>query len=200
MNKKRIIAMIVVGVVGLVLLVLAISLWRTLTGIPFPTWAIFVGALIWALAIYMAFLLTKSSKVQFDDLLAQRNFHADSSYAWGQYVLHMDFAARCLASNYLSTKQLVPFDDIIGYRVEAYRKGTLVVLPETERYLSLVITVRKEGYDSEYLYISVFEIKVDAALLNDELTVTDEMVAACGELDQLVRLQRDLDRAMGKSN
>ena len=141
---------------------------------------------------FLAFLLYLNAKQKFDRLLATEQFVADKTYTWGKFKLVMDFQSQRLANSYLSTRAIIPFCDVAGYRMETYRKNEEMELSEEQSFVSLVITLKKDGFEFEYQYLPVFEIKVSTVDVNDIKEVTPELMAKYPELADMLALQQDL--------
>ncbi|MCH5157300.1 MAG: hypothetical protein J1G02_05450 [Clostridiales bacterium] len=150
-----------------------------------------VVAIIATLA-FLVYLLYINAKQKFDRLLSREQFVANKEYMWGNYKLLIDFESQRLANNYLSTRAIIPFSDVAGYRIETYHKNDDVELSDEHVFLSLVITLKKAGFEFEYQYLPVFEIKVNTEDVNDIKEVTSELVAKYPELSDVLALQEDL--------
>lgn len=157
-------------------------------------WLTYVAAVaILATLAFLALLLYLHAKQKFNILLAREHFVAQKQYDWAHEKLLIDFDSKRIANTYLSTKPIVAFADIASFRLESYRIGEQEELPENQRFLSLVITVKKDGFEDEYLYIPAFEVKVESADITDGMKeVGAELVEKYPELKALVELQSDL--------
>ena len=63
-------------------------------------------------------------------------------------------------------------------------------------FVSFVITVTKEGFETEYLYIPVFEVKVDAKDVQHVKEITAELVEKYPELSDMMELQTDIKKIL----
>ncbi len=200
MSKKnsyvRILLIVVAAAVcDAVLLVIFNSTFSGATGKPLPWWAYIVATVIFALIAYLVYLLVQIRLQRFDRLLARENFHIDKRYEANGQKFCIDFTGKRIADTYLSTKTFVPFEEIVGCRVESFRYGSRYVLPTESRYLGLVIAVNRDEPtpDRPYLYISMFEVKVAAEDVPETPDVTEEMVAKYPELQPLYDMKKDVE-------
>lgn len=189
-------AAVVVG--GAILLRLFYTIFNAVTGKELPWWAYIVAAGIYCLIVYLCYLLIQIHSQKFDRTLIKQGFHTDKRYEANGQTLCIDFDGKRIANTYLSTKMFVPFDDVVNYRVECYRKGDVAVLPEDKRYVNLVITVNREDPtpDHPYLYLAMFEVQVDAADVPEIPDVTEEMVSKYPDLEAVYRLKQDVERIL----
>lgn len=173
------------------------------------TWLGYVAAVaIVATIAYFIYLLYAVSRQSFARLLKRNNFNTEKQYNWRDTELHLDFSGKLIANNYLSTKPIFPFSDVVGYRFEAFRISGethaehVEVLNDDERFVSIVLTVRKPDREFEFLYIPMFEVKVANDDLGETIEVlSDELVEKYPDLQQLVELQKDIEKilSMNKS-
>ena len=174
------------------------------------TWLAHVSAVaIVATVAYLIYLLYAISKQGFDRLLKRENFNTEKKYVWKNTELHLDFSGKLVANNYLTTKPIFPFSDVVGYRFETFRISGethaehLEVLSEDERFVSIVITVRKPEHEFEFLYIPMFEVKVANEDIGEALeSIPSALVEKYPDLQQLVDLQKDVETILqiDKSN
>ena len=165
------------------------------------TWLAYVVAVaIIATIAYLIYLLYAISKQSFARLMKRENFNSDKSYVSKDVELHFDFSSKRVANNYISIKPIFPFDEVIGYHFETFRISGetyaehLQVLPEEERFVSIVMTVKKPEREFEYLYIPMFEVKVDSADIGETVeSISPELVEKYPDLQQLVDLQKDIE-------
>lgn len=160
-------------------------------------WLFYVAVVaIVATICFLVFLLYLNAKQKFDRLLVKEQFNADKRYLWGRYKLLIDFESQRLANNYLSTRAIIPFCEVAGYRLETYRKNDDVELDEDQVFTSLVITLKKDGFEFEYQYLPVFEIKVESADVQDINEITPKLVEKNPELADVLALQQDLNNIL----
>ena len=165
------------------------------------TWLGYVAAVaIVGTIAYLIYLLYAISKQGFNRLLKRENFNTEKKYVSGTTELHIDFTNKLVANNYLSTKPIFPFEDVVGYRFETFRISGeayaehLEVLPEDERFVSIVITVKKPEREFEFLYVPMFEVKVANDDIGETLeNLSAELVEKYPDLQQIVELQKDVD-------
>ena len=165
------------------------------------TWLASVAAVaIVATIAYLIYLLYAMSKQRFARLMQRENFNTEKLYVWKNTELHIDFTGKLVANNYLATKPIFPFSDVVGYRFEAYRISGetyaehLEVLSDDERFISIVIAIKKPEHEFEFLYIPMFEVKV----ANDDIgetieNISCELVEKYPDLQQIVDLQKDIE-------
>ena len=194
-KKKWFIAVIILICAAIFLTIFAVT-FKSQTGQDLPWWAFVAALVIFALIVYLVILLSERSAKRFETLLLNEGIATDRQYKWRKYVLYVDFESQRLANNYLSTRAIVPFDDVAGCRIESYRISEEVELPESERFLSLVLTLRKEGSDYEYQYLPVFEVKVEAEDVTDIKEVTAELTEKYSELTDMLALQSDVKKIL----
>ena len=164
-------------------------------------WLLYVAAIaIVATVAYLIYLLYIMSKQKFARLLKRENFNTEKKYVWKENELHIDFTGKLIADNYLTTKPLFPFSDVVGYRFEAYRISGethaehVEVLNDDERFVSIVLNIKKPEREFEFLYIPMFEVKVSNCDIGETIeSLSDELVKKYPDLQQLVDLQKDLD-------
>ena len=140
---------------------------------------------------FLAFMLYLNAKQKFDRLLAKEQFAIDKQYEWGKFKLLIDFQGQRIANNYLSTRAIIPFSDVAGYRLETYRKNEDVELDDEHVFLSLVISLKKDGFEFEYQYLPVFEMKVESVDVQDIKEVTQDLTEKYPELTDMFALQQD---------
>ena len=165
-------------------------------------WLAAVAAVaIVATVAYLIYLMYIMSKQKFARLLKRENFNTEKKYLWKENELHIDFTGKLIASNYLSTKPIFPFSDVVGYRFEAYRISGethaehVEVLDEDERFVSIVLTIKKPEREFEFLYIPMFEVKVSNDDIGETIeSLSNELVEKYPDLQQLVDLQKDVDK------
>lgn len=199
MNKKfslkSVLLYVVVAVVcDAILLVLFNATFSSITGRALPWWAYIVATCIYALIGYLVYLLIQIRGQRFDRMLVREGFHADKCYEAVGQKLYIDFQNKRIANTYLSTKPLINFSEVVGYRVECFQTGSKIILSEDERYLNLVLTINKEDPTPEhpYLYLAMFEVKVAAADVPETPDVTEELVTKYPELQPLYELKQDV--------
>ena len=172
------------------------------------TWLAYVAAVaIVAVIAYLIYLLYAMSKQNFNRLLRKANFNTEKKYVWKNVELHIDFSGKLIANNYLATKPIFPFDDVVGYRFEAFRISGethaehLEVLSEDERFVSIVISVKMPEREFEFLYIPMFEVKVSNDDIGETLeNISDELLQKYPDLQQLVDLQKDVEKIIASRN
>lgn len=181
-----------------VLLVLFNTTFKSVTGQYLPWWAYVVATCIYALIVYLIYILVQMRKQRFDKLLARQGFKADKSYEADGQKLCIDFDGKRIANTYLATKTFVDFSDIVGCRVECYRNGADKILDENSRYLNLVLTIKRDDPtpDSPYLYLAMFEIEVASADVPQEIDVTEQMVEKYPQLQPLYELKLDVQKIL----
>ena len=152
---------------------------------------------------FLAVLLYLNAKHKFYRLLSNEHFVPQKQYTWDDQKLFIDFDSQRIANTYLSTKPFVAFDEVVSFRIERYHIGARAELPEDQCFVSLVIAVKKEGFESEYLYISAYEVQVESADIQEDLKeISAELVEKYPELQQLFELQSDVKSIleMNKAN
>ena len=155
-----------------------------------------VGIAIVVTVAFLAVLLYFSAKQKFDILLQREGFVASKQYNWEGNRLLIDFDSQRLANTYLSTKPIVPFCDVLSFRIETYRIGEHEELSEEQCFLSFVISIKKEDFDYEYQYIPLFEVKVDSADAADIKEITQELTDKYPELTDMLALQTDVKKIL----
>lgn len=163
-----------------------------------PWWTFVTVAVICGLIVYLGYLLIQVRAQKFDRMLQKQNFHVDKRYeALGQ-TLCIDFEAKLVANTYLSTKPIVRFDEVVGCRVESFQRGHALVLPDEERFLNVVLTVRRDDPTPEhpYLYIAMFEVRVAAEDVPEIPDVTPQMTDKYPLLQPLLDLKRDVEQIL----
>lgn len=193
-NKWTILAIILVCA-ALFLTIFGVS-FKSQTGHDLPWWAFVVALIIFALLVYLVMLLAERSDKRFDSLLLSENIDTSRQYKWGRYRVYVDFDSQRLANNYLSTRALIPFSEVAGLRIEAYHVGEVEELDENQVFLSLVLSLKKDGFEFEYQYLPVFEIKVDSGDVADIKEVTAELVEKYPELADMLALQSDVKKIL----
>ena len=179
------------------------SVYRQPNGAQVEWLSYVVAVAIVATIAYLIYLLYAMSRQSFTRLMQRENFNTEKLYVWKDIELHIDFTGKRIANNYLSTKPMFPFSDVVGCRFEAFRISGdtyaehLEVLNDDERFVGIVLTIKKPEHEFEFLYISMFEVKV----ANDDIGETieslpDELVAKYPDLQQLVELQKDVERIL----
>ncbi len=203
MKKKFSFTAVLLGIVavvvcGALLLVLFNSVFRAITGQSLPWWAYIVATCIYALIVYLVYLLVQIRFQRFDRMLSREGFHTDKRYEADGQTLCIDFDGKRIADTYLSTKQLISFEEIVGCRVETYQNGSRQILPDDRRYLNLVLTVVKDDPtpDHPYLYLAMFEIEVAAEDVPEIPDVNEELVTKYPELKPLYDLKQDVLRIL----
>ena len=167
-------------------------------------WLAYVSAVVIVATIaYLIYLLYAMQKQSFARLLKKENFNTEKLYVWKNVELHLDFSGKRVANNYLSTKPIFPFCDLVGYRFETFRISGetyaehVQVLPDEERFVSIVLTVKRPEHEFEFLYISMFEVKVASDDIGENLeNLSAELVAKYPDLQQLVELQKDVEEIL----
>ena len=165
------------------------------------SWLAYVVAVtVVATIAYLIYLLYAMSRQSFARLMQRENFNTDKLYVWKDTELHIDFAGKRVANSYLSTKPIFPFSDVVGYRFETFRISGdthaehVEVLSDDERFVSLVLTIKRPEHEFEFLYIPMFEVKVSNSDIGESVeTLSDELVAKYPDLQQLVELQKDVE-------
>ena len=164
-------------------------------------WLAYVAAVaIVATIAYLIYLLYVMSRQRFVRLLAQEKFNTEKKYVWDQNELHLDFTNKLVASNYLSTKPIFPFSDVVGYRFETFRISGethaehVKVLSDDERFVSIVLTIKKPEREFEFLYIPMFEVQVANDDVGENIeSISDELVEKYPDLKEIVELQKDVE-------
>lgn len=199
MNKKFSWKSVLFGVVAVVvfdaiLLVLFNAMFSAVTGQALPWWAYIVATCIYALIVYLIYLLIQIRGQSFERMLLREGFQVDKRYEAVGQKLCIDFQNKRIANTYLSTKPLINFSEVVGYRVECFQTGSKIVLSEDKRYLNIVLTINKEDPTPEhpYLYLAMFEVKVAAEDVAETPDVTEELVAKYHELQPLYELKQDV--------
>lgn len=146
--------------------------------------------------VFLALLLYLTAKQKFAALLAREQFVAQKQYEWQDQKLLIDFDSQRIANTYLSTKPIIPFSDVVRFRIETYHVGAHGELPEDQCFVSLVIAVSKEGYESEYLYIPAYEVQVSAEDALGITEVTAELAEKYPELTDVFELQTDVKKIL----
>ena len=194
-NKKWIVLAIILVCAALFLTIFAVT-FKSQTGVSLPWWAFILALVIFALVVYLVILLSRRSAQRFESLLATEGISTDRQYKWGGHVLYVDFDSQRLANTYLSTRAVIPFCDVAGYRLETYRDGESVELTDEQIFVSMVISLTKEGFEFEYQYLPVFEIKLNVEDANDLKEITSELVDKYPELADMLALQTDLRKIL----
>ena len=170
-------------------------------------WLAYVSAVaIIATIAYLIYLLYAIAKQGFNRLLKKENFNTEKLHVWGDTQLHIDFTGKRMANNYLSTKPIFPFSDVVSYRFETYRiSGNayaehLEVLSDDEQFVNIVLTIKRPEHEFEYLYIPMFEVKVLSVDVGESVeSLSDELVAKYPDLQQIVDLQNDVERILASN-
>lgn len=197
MTKKKWISLAIILMCAVIVLSIFSFVFKAQTGVDLPWWAYIIALVIYALIVYLVIILAARSKQEFDALLARENFTVDKEYKWDRHSLYIDFTSKRIANTYLSTKPIVPFCDIAGLRIESYQSGIEQELPDDKRFLSLVLTVKKEGFEYEYLYIPMYEIAVDVADIPEQSNeISAELVEKYPELKDMHELQADVKKIL----
>ena len=172
------------------------------------TWLAYVVAVaIVATIAYLIFLLYAMSRQSFARLIRRENFNTEKLYVWKDTELHIDFTGKLIANSYLSTKPIFPFSDLVGYRFETFRISGdtyaehLEVLPDNERFISIVLTIKKPDREFEFLYIPMFEVKVSNDDIGETIeNLSDELVEKYPDLQQIVELQKDVETILATNH
>ena len=172
------------------------------------TWLAYVVAVaIVATIAYLIFLLYVISRQSFARLIRRENFNTEKLYVWKDTELHIDFTGKLIANSYLSTKPIFPFSDLVGYRFETFRISGdtyaehLEVLPDNERFVSIVLTIKKPDREFEFLYIPMFEVKVSNDDIGETIeNLSDELVEKYPDLQQIVELQKDIETILATNH
>ena len=167
-------------------------------------WLAYVAAVaIVATIAYLIYLLYVMSRHSFERLLKRENFNTEKLYVWKNSELHLDFTNELIANNHLATKPIFPFSDVVGYRFEAFRISGdthaehVEVLPDDQRFVSIVLTVKMPEHEFEFLYIPMFEVTVDNGDIGETIeTLSPELVEKYPDLQQLVDLQNDVEKIL----
>lgn len=196
MTKNKWIIVAIIIVCAAIFLTIFGYTFESQTGQALPWWAYIVALIIFGLIVYLVFVLSERSSKRFETLLINEKISTEKQYKWNNYLLYVDFNTNRIANNYLSTRQIIPFKDVAGYRIETYRVGEDVELDEEQIFVSLVISLNKEGVDFEYQYIPVFEIKVDSADVTDITEITPQLAEKYSELADVMALQQDINNIL----
>lgn len=194
-KNKWIIWAIVLACAAVFLTIFAVT-FKSQTGVALPWWAFVAALAIFALIVYLVILLAQRSAQRFEALLLKEGIAKKLQYKWSSYLLYVDFESGRLANNYLSTRAIIPFSEVVGFRIEAYHDGEDEELSEEENFLSLVLTLKKDGYEFEYQYLPVFEIKVSAIDAIDVKEITTELVEKYPTLADMLALQQDVKKIL----
>lgn len=194
-KNKWIFFAIVLICAAMFLTIFAVS-FKSHTGVALPWWAFIAALAIFALVVYLVILLSQRSAKRFETLLINEEIATDRQYKWSNYLLYVDFESQRLANNYLSTRAIIPFSEVAGCRIETYHTGENEELSEDEIFLSLVISLNKEGFDYEYQYLPVFEIKVNVEDASDITEITTELVEKYPQLSDMFALQTDIRKIL----
>lgn len=193
MTKKRWLTVVILVVGAAIVLAIFSIVFQSRTGVALPWWAYPVALIIYALIVYLVILLVRRSSQKFDAMLAKAYFNTDKQYQWNQNKLLIDFQSKRIANTYISTKPLIGFSDIVGYRFETYQSGVNEDLPDDKRFVSLVLTVKKEGFEYEYLYIPMYEIAVDTEDIGDGIKeISPELLEKYPEFADMKALCDDI--------
>ena len=193
MTKKKWLTVVILVVGAAIVLAIFSIVFQSRTGVALPWWAYPVALIIYALIVYLVILLVRRSSQKFDAMLAKAHFNTDKQYQWNQNKLLIDFQSKRIANTYISTKPLIGFSDIVGYRFETYQSGVNEDLPDDKRFVSLVLTVKKEGFEYEYLYIPMYEIAVDTEDIGDGIKeISPELLEKYPEFTDIKELCDDV--------
>ncbi|MCH5153249.1 MAG: hypothetical protein J1F68_04760 [Clostridiales bacterium] len=196
MTKNKWIVLIIILVCAAMFLTIFAVTFKAYTGVDLPWWAFIAALVIFALIVYLVIILSQRSSKRFESLLLSEGIVTDRQYKWGNYLLYVDFASSRLANNYLSTREIIQFADVAGFRLETYRTGEDVELSDEQSFVSLVISFRKEGFEYEYQYLPVFEVKVESADIEDVKQISPQLVDKYPELSDMLALQDDLNKIL----
>lgn len=197
MTKKKWISLGIIVVCAAIVLTLFSYVFKAKTGVALPWWAYPVALLIYGLIVYLVILIAERVSKRFDALLEKNNFNADKKYRSAEQLLYIDFNSKRLANTYISTKPIVQFSDIAGYRFETYQKGATEDLPDDRRFVSLVLSVKREDADYEYLYIPMFEIAVAVEDIGDGIKeISPELLEKYPELSDMSELEADVKKIL----
>lgn len=158
-------------------------------------WLLYVAivAIVATLAL-LAFLVYTHVTQRFNLLLAREHFVAQKQYAWRDQKLCIDFDSERIANTYISTRPIVAFSEVAGFRIETYRIGEHAELDEDQCFVSLVIAISKAGVEDEYMYIPAYEVQVSAEDGWDVKEITEELAEKYPELADVLALQQDVKR------
>ena len=199
MTKKKWISLGIIAVCAAIVLTIFSILFERSTGVALPWWAYIIGLLIYALIVYLIYIITKITSQRYASMLAKADFHVDRQYEWDNQIISIDFTSKRIANTYLTTKPFVDFSEIVGYRFETYHTGANKELPEGKIFVSLVLSIKKEGFEYEYRYIPVFEVAVDAEIVGDGIAeITPELVDRYPDLKEMAELQADINKILEK--
>lgn len=196
MTKNKWLVLAIILVCAALFLTIFAYTFESHTGVALPWWAFIVALVIFGLLVYLVILLTERSAKRFETLLINEGISTEKQYKWNNYLLYVDFNSQRLANNYLSTRQIIAFEDVAGFRLETYRTGEEVELSEDEVFVSIVISLKKEGVDFEYQYLPVFEVKVESADVTNLKEVTAQLVEKYPELSDMLTLQDDIGKIL----
>lgn len=197
MTKKKWLSLGIIVVCGAIVLTLFSVMFESRTGVALPWWAYPIALVIYALIVYLVILLAKGFSLRFDTFLAREGFNVDKQYQWDKQKLYIDFQSKRLANTYISTKPIVQFSEIAGCRFETYQVGVKEELPDDKRFVSIVLTVKKEGFEYEYLYIPMFEVAIDTADIGDSVKeISPELLDKYPELADLAELHCDVQKIL----
>lgn len=197
MKKINWMLWLVVAACGVAVLAVFSILFKNFAGEALPWWAYVAAIIIYVLVVYLVSLLRARSGEKFDIMLSREGFNAQKRYVWDKHILYVDFDSKRIANKYISTLPLVPFSSIEGFRIESYRSNSDGELPEDERFVSLVLTIHKEGFEYEYLYIPMFEVKIANDDVGEGLVeITAELVEKYPELGEMYELQSDVKQIL----
>lgn len=197
MTKKKWISLGIIAVCAAIVLTIFSVLFERSTGVSLPWWAYIVALLIYALIVYLIYIITKITSQRYEAMLAKANFKVDSQYEWNKQIVSLDFQSKRLANTYITTKPFVDFSEIVGYRFETYQMGESEELDDDKRFVSLVLSIKKESAEQEFLYIPVFEVAVDAADVGDGIAeITPELVDKYPSLSDMADLEADVKKIL----
>ena len=197
MTKKKWLALGIFAIGGAIVLTIFSIVFKSRTGVALPWWAYVIALVIYALIVYMIILFVGCSSQRFDAMLSKVGFNTDKQYNWGPHTLRIDFQSKRIANTYISTKPIVDFHEVAGYRFETYQTGANEELESDKRFVSLVLTVKKAGFEFEYLYVPMFEVAVDADAIGDGITeITPELVERYPELAEVKALCDDVKQIL----
>ena len=196
MTKNKWIIVAIIVVCAAIFLTIFGFTFESQTGQPLPWWAYIIALIIFGLIVYLVFVLSERSSKRFETMLINEGIPVEKPYKWNNHLLYVDFNSQRLANNYLSTRQIIDFKDVAGYRLETYRVGEEEELDENHVFVSIVITLNKADVEFEYQYLPVFETKVESADVTDVNEITPKLTEKYPELTDVLALQNDLKQIL----
>lgn len=197
MTKRKWLSLGLIVVGAAVVLAIFAIVFQNRTGVALPWWAYLIALLIYVLVVYLIYLLAKNFSQRFENMLAKEGSNIDKQYKWNGQLLFIDFEGKRLANTYITIKPLVKFSEIAGYRYEIFQVGSQEELPDDKRFVSLILTVKKEGCEYEYLYIPMFEVALNSADVDENISeITPELVEKYPDLKEMAELQEDVKRIL----